>query len=580
MFYLGCGTDARMSNSRDQQDQKVAVTVGDYPIYANDLMKQIEARRQQSLQSGQPGGPDALPARDEAFIQGNSVTQAVQGVGYAYLAKKDGAKFTDEAIRKSEEQNFEQSVMMTRMQVSQQQGSKGQMSDKQFDDFLKKQTGMTLAEQRAKFLENLKTTLKDTKARASLETSVARSVLLDNIQSRMKPTDAELKASYDSYIFKRILFSGDPKSNITEAVQKAQADLKGGLTFEQAMDRYSKDPPLKGKKASDNTTEISVQQIDGTPSMASLKSMKPGQVSDVIDSPTGKAIYRLESVKNTAPADLVKNKARYSDQYASQKANDVMDKEIKDLLKSNSIKWESPGYKAIFDWMQASNDFGGLATQATKMQEIMAEAKKALSANQGYDQRAALFAWYAAFDSIWSAPNADKKKLAPDRIEVLRAVTADTPYFSLKMELVDLLADAKQGNEAGALLKDAAESNVYYDAVGQKNYQDVNLKLLKLRSINAVTVEQEKAIQKAQEEWIKQNQQVEEQKAQMKIAQEAEKKKADQLRAEQLAEAAKAKAEADKAKKPASSTTPADVKKPGTTVPTPATSGTPPDKKK
>ena len=574
---MGCGTGARMADSTEQGEKKVAVTVGDYPIYATDLSQQIEAQRQQALQREQSGGPDALPPSSEAFLQASVINQSIQSVGYAYLAKKDGVQFTDDAIRKAQTKQFEDSVMMARMQLEQQQMLKPGATDKDFDAALKKQTGSDLAGLRKKFIESVEKNLKDTKERATLESTVAKSVLEATLQTRNTPSDADLKASYNEYVFKRILFSMDAAADVKSQVDKAQADLKGGLTFEQAMDRYSKEPPMpKGKKASDSTTTIRASEFDTTPAYAPLKALKPGEVSGVIDSPQGKGIYKLISMKSNLPPDFDKQKKKYADQLASQKASDQVQSQMKDLLKSSIVKWVSNGYKAMFDWYQITNDFSPTSTpaiQSAKLQDVMAEAKKATSSNQGYDGRTALLAWFAAEDRIWNAPGADKNKLRADRIEVVKALTADTPYFSLKMELVDLLVDSKSGPEAGAMLVDAASSNVYYDPTGLKNFQDINAKLLKLQSAKMVTPDQEKAIKKAQDDWLKQNQDVEDQKAQMKLAQDEAKKKADDLKAQQMKEAAKAKADAAKNPKPAGtpSTTPSSAPASGATATVPGT---------
>jgi hypothetical protein len=594
MFYMGCGTGARVSEQNEPQDQKVAIEIGDYPIYANDLTQQIEARRQQAIQQGQGGsGPDALPPKEEAYLQSGIIDQSIQGVGYAYLAHKEGVQFTDDAIRKEKQKDFDESLMMAKMQVSQQMKLKGDPTDKQLDAFLKSKGQPSLAEIKNQFKQNLESTLKDAKARGTLESTVAQALLRDTLQSRLKPTDAQLKAGYDNYDFKRILFSTDAGADVSAQVGKAQADLKAGLTFEQAMDRYSKDPPMKGKKVSDGDTKMMVTELDSMPAYAPLKLLKPGQVSDVIDTPMGKAIFKLIGITNSPPPDLLKNKATYVQQYASRIVNDEINKNIKALVKSSAVKWHSPGFKAIYDWMQVSNDArptDGAAAVAAKFEPIVAEAKKAYTSNEGYDGRAALLAWYAASDAIWSAKDADKAKLRADRIELLKTLTADTPYFSLKLEIVDLEMDAKQGPEAAAMLQGAAASNYSYDAEGLKNFQDINARMLKLRAFGMLTPAAEKSIQASQDAWKKNNADVEAQKEKLKEAQDEEKKKDDALKAEQMAEAAKAKADADKKAKsaaPTSSAAPSKAAPGGTTAVVPPTAppaappaGTSPAKKK
>lgn len=572
MFYLGCGTGSRVANQNDEENKKVAVTVGDYPVYADDLAKQIDSQRQTAISNAQGSeGPDALPPKDDAFMEGRVIQQAIEGVACVYLAHKQGIQFSDDALRKQMGQEFEMELMREKFQIQQQQQkSQSMMTDKQLDDFLKASKQPSIAEQKKQFSKTIETDLKDTKIRATLESALARQLLTDALESRVKPSDAELKANYDSYEFKRIQFSTDPTSDVSAQITKAQADLKGGLTFEQAMDRYSKEPPLKGKKVSDNIQTMMVSELNRVANYAALKKLKPGEVSDVIDMPAGKAIFKLISVKNSAPADLLKNKATYVKSYASGIASDQVDKSLKELVKSSVVKWDAKGYKALYDYVQANNEANPMASAAettAKFQPIVDEAKKAVTSSQGFDSRAALLAWYGAFDAIWAAKDADKTKLRADRIEVLKALTADTPYFTLKLELVDLEIDAKSGPEAAALLLDAASSNYAFDATGQRNFQDINARLLKLRANSMLTPDQEKAIQKAQDDWLKNNADVEKQKADAKKAEAVAQAEADKLKAQQLAEAAKARAEASKQSK---GTAPAA---PGKTSPPPAAPG-------
>jgi len=580
MFYAGCGLGGRTNNQAQDQERTVAVKVGDNPIYAEDLGKMMDNARQNALQRSQVGGPDALPPSQEAYDSAMVINEALEGVGYLYLAKKAGATFSDDSIRKVEMADFESKVLQTKMALQTQKLLKPNATDKEFDEVLKKQAGGTLAELKKQFNTSVETNLKDPKIRPTMESSIAKKVLGDTLEAKSKPSDAEVKASYDSYVFKRILFSMDPDAD--NQIKKALADIKGGLTFEQAMDRYSKEPgTAKGKKASDSTTEINAPQFDAIPDYAPLKTLKPGEVSGVVNSPQGKAIYKLITVKSTVPPDFDKKKSDYIKDFVHIKIGREVDNQMKDLLSSGLVKWENPGFKALFDWYRVTNDFSPSNTpdaQRNKLTAVIADARKALN-GKGSDSRAALLAWFGSVDRMWgmAITPADKDKLRPDRIEVIRAVTASTPYFSLKMELVDLLIDNKATKEAGVALVDAATSNLTYDSTGQRNFQDINAKLEKLKGLKLISPDQEKAIQKAQDDWQKQSQEIEDEKAKAKAAQAEAKRQADELAAQQKAEFEKAKA---KNKGAAPATAPgkaaSDAKAPAGT---PAPASNPPAKK-
>lgn len=549
MFYLGCGLGGGIKNPNDPTARVVAVQVGEVPVYADDLAKMMNDQRQQTIQqSGRAGSPDAISPLEEAQIDANVLENAVSGNAAYSLALKRGVKFTDAAISKEEEKQLDQEMMMTRMQLVQGGKLKPDATDKDFDAVLQKQEGMSATQRKTMFHTRLVEALKDKKIRPELEVSLARQLLLDAITSSIKPTLAELKASYDSYVFKRILFAQHPGATVDSQIAKAQADLKAGQSFEQVVDRYSSEPPIKGKKLSDNTINLTAAQFDSNPDYKALKPLKQGQTSDVIDTAQGKAIYKLTAIKPSGPPDLESNKAKYEQSYASQKAQTELTETLKGFLKSDQVKWNNASLKALFDWSQLRQDTSIPASEVpTKMAGIVDEAKKAFTSSQG-DTRPALLAWFAAFDTIWNAPTADKVKLRGDRIEVIKAVITSLPSFALKMELIDLLVDAKATDEAVSTLADLSASNFQYDPEGQRDYQDIQGKLLKLKAAGLVKPDKEAAIVKSQQDWLKQNELATEEKAQQKKEQEAAEKEAAANAAKQKAETDKQKAEADKAK--------------------------------
>ena len=415
MFYT-CALGGRDKDQNGSGQRVVAVEIGDSPVYYDDLSRMIDQQRQQAIQqSGQGASPDALSPIDEAQIESRVLTGFVdQGVAFT-LAEKAGVKFTDQAMSKQEEHTIEEQVMMTRMQLVQQGKLKPDATDKEFDSVLKQMQGESVTEKKTRFHQQLVAVLKDPKIRPVLELEVAKPLLLDSITASIKPSPAELKASYDSYQFKRILFAVHPGSTVDSQIAKAQADLKSGSTFEQAVDRYSSEHPMKGKKLSENSIDLTPSEFDTIPDYKPLKAIKLGQVSDVIETPQGKAIYKLIAIKNMAPPDLTSPKAngRYVQQYASQKAQSELDGNIKQFMKSGALVWKIQGLKALFDWAELKQDTTISPTVLpTRMAAVVDEAKKASSSSTS-DSRPAMLAWYAAFDSIWTAPGAENLSFGP-----------------------------------------------------------------------------------------------------------------------------------------------------------------------
>jgi hypothetical protein len=226
--------------------------------------------------------------------------------------------------------------------------------------------------------------------------------------------------------------------------------------------------------------------------------------------------------------------------YAQQKAQTQYQDEIKKFSQSGQIAWQNEGLKALYDWFQVRRDFMlPPAQQVAKMGNVIDEAKKAVGATAG-DTRPAALAWFAAFDSVWNGQGADKNKLRGDRIEVLKAVNGVEPFFSLRMELVDLLVEANAGPEAVETLKEAASSNFNYEIQGQQNFQDVQAHMLKLSSKGILSKKDEADLEKIQQEWIKENEAAAKEKADQKAAMDAAKKENDALMAKQKADKDKA----------------------------------------
>jgi len=558
MFYLGCGLGGGGRGQGDQENRLVAFTIGDTPIY-NDVFEENvrKMRDQRQMQAGRGASPDSLSPIDEVEIVGGMLNEYLTSYGTIALAKKAGVKFSDEQITGVFSKQVEDGISQDRTDLVGKKKLKADANAAELDAALKKDGKSTATERRKMFKEQLTKALKDEKTRPGLEEQTARTLLMEALETSIKPSTDELKATYNTYEFKRILFANHPGSTVDSQIAKSQADLKSGTSFEQAIDRYSGEPPVKGKKLSENTIEVPAAQFDFIPEYKTLKTLKQGELSNPVDTPQGKSIYKLVAIKNVLPPDFATNTAKYLKNYATQKAQTQVQDQIKKYVQSGPVKWNIQGLKAAFDFYQALTDMSTPAEKTARMASVVDEAKKAMTAN-GVGVRPAALAWYGAFDSIYTAPNANKEKLRGDRIEVLKAVTGIQPFFSLRMELVDLLIEAKANDEAVETLKSAAAQNFNYDVEGERNFREVQAHLMKLKAAGALKPVAEGDIERAQAAWLKQKAETDQQKAEMKKEEEKAKLDAAINAAKQKAETDRMKAEADKAKGgkgPASSTT-------------------------
>ncbi len=192
---------------------------------------------------------DGFPPQQEAQLDSSVLNEAIKDLSVSYLAKQAGVKFSDAEIKSAAEKIFEEETMKQRMElVMQHKLDANDSSDKAFDAALTKEGQMTLSVRRKSFHDAMAKALKDSQARKTWEMQTAGPLLLDAIKAKIKPTDAEVKASYDSSEFKRVVFAQSAASNAQAQIDKAQADLKAGMSFEQVIDRYTSETAPKGKE--------------------------------------------------------------------------------------------------------------------------------------------------------------------------------------------------------------------------------------------------------------------------------------------------------------------------------------------
>jgi parvulin-like peptidyl-prolyl isomerase len=531
--YYGRGSQPG-GGENGEQTGKVIATLAGAPI-TTSLVDQLVLQQQNSQdQPGQP--PMPVTPTSEASKYGTALDDLLQHAAITAVAKSQGVQFTDDELRDAAKSQLQQQLEMTKFQAEMGKQLKPGATDADFDAMIKKRYGASVEDIEKRTLSNLDADLKDPAKRADEVGQLGEPILAAAMGAKIKVSDADLKASYDSDTFKRILLTEKPppSPSIDVRLAQVQKDLASGTSFEKAMDRYSDETPLPKKKVSENQQVLSLDQLTADPAMAPLKSLKVGQVSDPIKSVDGVSIYKLISVKNQAPPDFDKSIAKYRQQFQQRMAENEVQSDIKTLI-SSKTDWSSAGYKAIYDVTRPNID-------PSKASALYDEAKAAIKKTEGYDLRPAQLAEYVAFDMIWNAAGADKNKLRPERIQVLNDYLGNMESFSVRMELVQLYEADKNGSLASASLIAAAKANNTYDAAGQGQFGDVAAAVLRLKSAGILSPSDEKAIQDVQAQWKSDKADSDTEQA---------KEKADQAKAmaEEEADRKKAEAEAKKAAK-------------------------------
>lgn len=503
-FYSSCMANARNGVPEQAQgQQKIAFTVGDTPVAADLLQtaiqKQVSDKLSQQAQQGQAGGPSPIV---EIMATGEVLNGLISEAARASLVKQLGIPVTDADLTAAYNTRMQDELSGLREQLTMMGQLKPNATDKDVDEAYKKMTGQSLADTRTKQQADFQASLNDKARRASLVITLAPQFLQGYYGKQVNASDADVKASYDRLTVKRIVartISASKKGTLDERIGEAEKAVKGGMPFEQAMEKFSDDVPVNGKKLGEQTTTLTGSEIASDPNLKPIGTLKAGDVSPIVTVPEGKAIYKLISTKNEAPKDFDANKAKYRKQYVDGIVAGKVNEAVQKLLDSPTlVKFNSPGYKAFYDFLRAQRaaDASGKA-----MQQAYDEAKAAATKNEGYDTRAAILARFAANSVLWSLPTADKNALRPERIDTLTALLQSAESFELRMELVNLDLEAKKNQDAADQLVQAARNNATYDAMGFAHWSQVRDKLLAMQKENQIGADQAKVIEQAQLDW-------------------------------------------------------------------------------
>ncbi len=483
-------------------------TVGGSPVFYERVAAQTRASLDRQIeQYGQMGMADGIPPFLEANISASELKQALDQAAALTLAQRAGIRFTDEEILVLQSQLTENAIQEQRLQLSASGQLKPGASEKDFAEIYKKLNGRTPDDVRLVSTADLKKRLGDKAERAQIASLAAGPLLLNLEKSRLTATDDLVKASYNTFTVKRILIGAKafPSADPKVLAAKILADLKGSLTFEQAMDKYSVDTPQPKKKISESSSVFTASQIDNQPELKPLLNLKVGDVSEAISLPEGLALYKLVNVKTDLPKDYEIQKAKYKDEFLTRQAGQVVSEQIKKLVNSSEVSWKSPGYQALMLYVKYEQDARTMdaATRMSQAQAVADAAKKAIDSTQGYDQRAAILARFAAIDAVYKTPGADTASLRDQRIDSLMGYLNGAESFSVRMDLVDLYTQKKDSENAFLNLIAAAQANISYDRTGQAHFADVAGKVTALKASGLLVGKQEESILKEQERWKK-----------------------------------------------------------------------------
>lgn len=430
-------------------ENPVIVDVGGEPVtYA--VAQQIESMSRQS----QPSNGDP---RVEFNIKLGALEVAMQQAATVSIAKKKGLKVSTDSASRMFNADFDRQLEAERLQLVQEGKLKDGASQQEFLAAFKTKTGGKSPDELKKTgLASFLEALKDPAQAQDIERRVLAALVREAYEKEHNPTEADLKKSYDAFNVKVLPFD-DPKMSSeqkAEAAKKAVAEIKSGLSFDDAIKKYAKGRP-------NAPMPFGRQYVETQEELKPLLDLKPGGLSDPIEAGGNVSVYQLVDIKSNLPADFEKNKARMMEAFKGQKAMQAQNKDIDNVLKG-STQWKDPVYKLAYDVFIELRE--GFQAGPQKMADnLMALAKELQDAEPktGAAIQIKSFARFVAFEQAFASMKPEQQKeLRKDRALNIEDVLQNTESVSLRLDAYDNYLAIPKYEEAGQALVDAATANV------------------------------------------------------------------------------------------------------------------------
>jgi hypothetical protein len=495
MVFTGFASCARPGNEAVSSDGTQVARIGSYSISA----AQVDELTRQQLE--QVGGYGAGSPELEASFMAGVVGQLVEQGYVMQLAERRGVKVDDARISRMLDAQLDEEVVGFRRQLEQSGTLQAGATDEEFQKVFKEQVGTDLASVRQRQNEQLQEVMRDPARKANLVAAFSRQALLEDTAESMRPTDDQLKQGFDQLTYKRVLIreaSGSKSQD--EIARDALEEIRGGMEFERAMERYSQEPPAPGKKVSESTVVYARSDLGNMPGLASLEGLQPGQVGEVVTTLEGAAVYKLISMKDNVPQDFEAQKEDYRKAFAQSGAMQKLQSDLDAVRSEMPVEWKSRGYKALYDYYQITSRPDSTKDRGAALAAIEQEAQEAYGEPIG--QKAAVFARLLAFQGRYtSASPEQREQLRDSQIEVLSAVMEVTESVSTRIDLAELYAEKRQGDDVYLQLLAAARANGRLDEQGQQLHGQIASNIDKYKASNLLDSNQAKEIEDVLERW-------------------------------------------------------------------------------
>jgi len=469
MFTGTCARNTQAPGGQNSQEQgPIVARIGKTPLPLSMVEKSMSDRvRALGAQatSMTPAGEFSLLAQEMDMLVGFVTAQE--------FARSQGITLTDESIREWTANQFEP-LMQNQRKIWVDEGKlKPDHTEEEYKALAVKESQIpntkTYEDIRKGYMEAADRNMKDPVFRLSQYSFTGREMIKERLAKTVDVSEPALLKRFDDLLYVRLYFGSTDRENTLKRAQETLAKIRSGANFEQLVDEMSQDSPDQGKKKSETLTRIPRSTIDADDSYAPLRNLKPGEISDVVDTMAGPAIYKLVRSEAKLPPDFKTRRTYWLRTQRETILNDAYQTKEDEFKKNLTITWESPAFQFAYDYSKLLQDPAfGRAPAAEQRSQIQAlyEKSKTLASEEELSPKVAVFARYAVLDSLWSrSSEAEKTALREDRITSIQDALQFTEQPALRMELVTLLAQ-KNDPEAATQLLLAAQTNNAMNPIG------------------------------------------------------------------------------------------------------------------
>lgn len=518
--FATCGRDSVSPELRRLDPATVIAKIGDYEISERFLSDEV----QRSM--GMYGSFLNLAPKEQLQQQAGALRGIVGYIVMIDMAKKYGIKASDQDIEKVLSAEIEQELMMEKQRYIMQNKLKAESTEAEFAEAFKKETGRDLDQLKEQALsDNMAKIRSGSDLRINPEARAINLPLMEAVQKETQLSDEELKKSYDKFQFKRILLTkGDPAAT----AKKIEAELKGGLTFERAMDRYSETPADPKQKPSDKIEPMDRTILRAWDILRPLENLKVGEVSGPITIGDSVSFFKLMGIKNELPEDFEAKKEEKRKEQIATIAAGKLQSDVMAAQKSVKIEWRLPVYELLYEYGRLVTESLPSEDRLALERKIMDESLKAVTEGDAAQAKLASLLAYVTFDGIYSkASAAEKTSLDAKKIEIYEAYLLDNEDPQMRLELVKTYQSQKKGMEFADQLTAAANANLGgTDAMAQGVYAEINKLIREGESSKLLSEEQAKALKDIQQQWVVQKAEQDKYDAEMKKQEEEARKAA------------------------------------------------------